>query len=39
LRVLVGAQADTLQTQVCRSRDVLTTGEWWKKPMVEKGWA
>ena len=35
----VGAQAELIQTQVCRTEeDVLTTGERWKAGMMEKGW-
>jgi hypothetical protein len=39
LHLLIGAQADIVQTQVCRTQDdVLTTGEQWKAAMIEKGW-
>jgi hypothetical protein len=39
LLLFVGAQAEVVQTQVCRSQDgVLTTGEQWKAAMIEKGW-
>ena len=39
LRLLVGRQQETVQTQVCRTEDeVLTTGETWKAAMKEKGW-
>jgi hypothetical protein len=40
LLLFVGAQAEVVQTQVCRSQDdVLRTGEQWKAAMIEKGWA
>jgi hypothetical protein len=39
LRLLVGAQLEVVQTQVCRDQEeVLRTGEGWKKTVVEKGW-
>jgi hypothetical protein len=39
VRLFIGAQADIVQTQVCRTQDeVLTTGEQWKAAMIEKGW-
>jgi hypothetical protein len=39
VRLLVGAQLEVVQTQVCRSQDeVLSTGEQWKAAMTEKGW-
>jgi len=38
VRLLVGAQLEVVQTQVCRDQEeVLRTGEQWK-PMIEKGW-
>ena len=38
--MLVGSQLEVVQTQVCRDQEeVLTTGEMWKRVMVEKrGW-
>jgi hypothetical protein len=40
VRLLVGAQLEVVQTQVCRTQeDVLSTGEQWKAAMLEKGWA
>jgi hypothetical protein len=40
VRLFIGAQADIVQTQVCRTQDeVLTTGEQWKAAMIEKGWS
>jgi hypothetical protein len=39
VRLLIGAQQEAVQTQVCRSQEeVLATGEQWKKAMGEKGW-
>jgi hypothetical protein len=39
VRLLVGAQLEVVQTQVCRTQeDVLSTGEQWKAAMSEKGW-
>lgn len=39
VRLLVGAQLEVVQTQVCRTQeDVLSTGERWKAAMLEKGW-
>ncbi len=39
LLLFVGAQAEVVQTQVCRSQDeVLDTGDRWKAAMIEKGW-
>ena len=39
VRLMIGAQADVVQTQVCRTQEeVFTTGEERKKAMAEKGW-
>jgi hypothetical protein len=39
VRLLIGAQAEVVQTQVCRTQeDVFACGEQWKVPMIEKGW-
>jgi hypothetical protein len=39
LRLFIGAQAEVVQTQVCRSQDqVRTAAEQWKAAMAEKGW-
>jgi len=39
VRLMIGAQAEVVQTQVCRTQeDVFTTGEQWKAAMAEKGW-
>ena len=39
VRLLIGAQAEVVQTQVCRTQDeVSATGEQWKAAMAEKGW-
>ena len=39
VRLLIGAQAEAVQTQVCRSQEeVFTTGEQWKVAMSAKGW-
>jgi hypothetical protein len=39
VRLLVGSQAELVQSQVCRSQEeVLSTGETWKSAMLEKGW-
>jgi hypothetical protein len=39
VRLVIGAQEEVVQTQVCRSQEeVLTTGEEWKTAMGEKGW-
>ena len=36
---MIGAQAEVVQTQVCRTQEeVLSTGEAWKAAMGEKGW-
>ena len=38
VRLLIGAQAEVVQTRVCRSQEeVLTTGEQWKAAMGENG--
>ncbi len=41
-RLFVAAQLQMVRAQVCRDQrdqeEVLTTGERWKKTMVEKGW-
>jgi hypothetical protein len=40
VRLLIGAQAEVVQTQVCRTQDeVFDCGEQWKAAMVEKGWS
>lgn len=40
VRLLVGAQLEIVQTQVCRDQaDVLMTGEQWKQAMIDKGWS
>jgi hypothetical protein len=39
VRLVVGAQSEVVQTQVCRTQEeVLATGEQWKAGMAEKGW-
>ena len=39
VRLIIGAQTEIVQTQVCRTEEeVLSTGEQWKAAMVEKGW-
>jgi hypothetical protein len=39
VRLLIGSQLEVVQTRVCRDQeDALTTGEQWKKAMMEKGW-
>lgn len=39
VRLLIGAQLEAVQRQVCRTQEeVLTTGEQWKTAMAEKGW-
>ena len=39
VRLLIGAQLEVVQTQVCRNQEeLLTTGERWRKAMIEKGW-
>ncbi len=39
LGLLIGAQLEIVQTQVCRTQEeVFTTGEQWKAAMREKGW-
>ena len=39
VRLLIGCQLETMQSQVCPTQDeVLTTGEQWKAAMREKGW-
>jgi hypothetical protein len=39
VRLMIGAQAEVVQTQVCRTHEeVLSTGEAWKAAMSEKGW-
>jgi hypothetical protein len=39
VRLLIVAQLEVVQTQVCRTQeDVLSTGEQWKAGMLEKGW-
>jgi hypothetical protein len=39
VRLMIGAQAEVVQTQVCRTQEeVLGTGEAWKAAMAEKGW-
>lgn len=39
VRLLIGAQQEVVQTQVCRTQEEeLTTGEQWKAAMGEKGW-
>jgi hypothetical protein len=38
VRLLIGAQLEVVQTQVCRTQDdVFTTGEQWKAAMIVKG--
>ena len=38
LRLLVGAQLEVVQSQVCKDQEaVLSTGEKWKAAMVERG--
>lgn len=40
LLLFIGAQAEVVQSQVCRSQDeVLDTSEQWKAAMIEKGWS
>jgi hypothetical protein len=39
VRLMIGVQAEVVQTQVCRTQEaVFTTGEEWKIAMGEKGW-
>jgi hypothetical protein len=39
VRLMIGAQAEVVQTQVCRTQEeVLSTGEAWNAAMGEKGW-
>jgi hypothetical protein len=39
VRLIVGAQLEVVQTQVCRTQEELfTTVEQWKAAMGEKGW-
>lgn len=39
VRLLNGAQAEVMRTQVCRMQEeVLTTGEQWKAAMGETRW-
>lgn len=39
VRLIVGAQAEVVQTQVCRTQEeVLSTAEQWNAAMKEKGW-
>jgi hypothetical protein len=39
VRLLIGAQSEVVQTQVCRSQEeVFATGEQRKAAMGEKGW-
>jgi hypothetical protein len=38
VRLLIGAQAEVVQTRVCRSQEeVLATGEEWKTAIGERG--
>jgi hypothetical protein len=40
LRLMVGTQAEVVQTQVCRTQEeVFSIGEQWKAAMLEKGWS
>jgi hypothetical protein len=40
LRLFIGSQLETVQSQVCRSQeDVLSTAESWKTAMQAKGWS
>jgi hypothetical protein len=40
VRLLVGAQPEVVQTQVCRTQEeVLTTAEDWRTALTEKGWS
>ena len=39
VRLVIGVQAEVVQTQVCRTQEeVFATGEQWKIAMCEKGW-
>ena len=39
VRLIIGAQAEVAQTQVCRTQEeVFSTGEAWRQGMIEKGW-
>jgi hypothetical protein len=39
VRLLIGAQVELVQSQVCRTQEeVLSTGEQWKAAMMEKAW-
>jgi hypothetical protein len=39
VRLLVGRQAETVRTQVCRSQEeVLSTGEKWRAAIIAEGW-
>ena len=39
VRLMIGAQAEVVQTQVCRTQEeVFATGEQWTGAMGEKGW-
>lgn len=39
VRLMIGAQSEVVQTQVCRTEEeVLSTDEQWRAAMNEKGW-